>query len=43
MPEVVEMRLTIPPELGPEASVVAELRDRVAAVEAECGQVLIFV
>jgi REP element-mobilizing transposase RayT len=38
MPEAVEMRLTIPPELGPEASVVQELRDRVAAVEAECAR-----
>jgi len=28
------MRLTIPPELGPEAEVLAELRDRVQAVEA---------
>jgi hypothetical protein len=33
--EVVEMRLTIPSELGPEAAVLAELRDRVRAVEAE--------
>ena len=31
-------RSAIPPELGPEASVVAELRDRVAAVEAECAR-----
>jgi hypothetical protein len=36
MPEVLEMRLTIPPELGPEAEVLAELRDRVRAVEVEC-------
>jgi REP element-mobilizing transposase RayT len=35
MPEVVELRLTIPPELGPEAALLAELRDRVRAVEDE--------
>jgi REP element-mobilizing transposase RayT len=35
MPEEVELRLTIPAELGPEAEVLAELRDRVLAVEAE--------
>jgi REP element-mobilizing transposase RayT len=35
MPAAVEMRLTIPPELGPEAEVLAELRDRVRAVEVE--------
>jgi hypothetical protein len=35
MPELVEMRLTIPPELGPEAELLAELRDRVRAVEVE--------
>jgi REP element-mobilizing transposase RayT len=35
MPEAVEMRLTIPPELGPEAALLAELRDRVRAVEVE--------
>jgi REP element-mobilizing transposase RayT len=35
MPEVVEMRLTIPAELGHEAELLAELRDRVRAVEAE--------
>jgi len=34
MPEAVELRLTIPPELGPEAEVLEELRQRVAAVEA---------
>ena len=34
MPEAVEMRLTIPPELGPEAEVLATLRERVQAVEA---------
>jgi len=34
MPEEVELRLTIPPELGPEAEVLAELRKRVQAVEA---------
>jgi REP element-mobilizing transposase RayT len=33
MPTAVEMRLTIPAELGPEAEVVAELRARVHAVE----------
>jgi hypothetical protein len=34
MPEAVEMRLTIPPELGPETDVLEELRQRVAtAVE----------
>jgi hypothetical protein len=35
MPEAVELRLAIPAELGPEAAVLAELRDRVRAVEAE--------
>jgi REP element-mobilizing transposase RayT len=35
MPEVVEMRLTIPPELGSETEVLAELRERVRAVEVE--------
>jgi REP element-mobilizing transposase RayT len=34
MPDEVELRLTIPPELGPEADVLAELRERVQAVEA---------
>jgi hypothetical protein len=34
MPDDVEMRLTIPPALGPEAEVLAELRERVQAVEA---------
>lgn len=34
MPQALEMRLTIPPELGPEAEVLDELRHRVAAVEA---------
>ena len=34
MPDSVEMRLTIPPELGPEAEVLDDLRQRVAAVEA---------
>ena len=34
MPEAVELRLTIPPELGPEAEVREELRQRVAAAEA---------
>jgi REP element-mobilizing transposase RayT len=35
MPDEVEMRLTIPPALGPEAELLAELRERVQAVEAE--------
>ena len=35
MPEAVEMMLTIPPELGPADAVLAELRDRVRAVEHE--------
>ena len=35
MPAAVELRLTIPPELGPEAEVLEELRQRVAATEAE--------
>jgi len=34
MPEAVELRLTVPAELGPEADVLAELRQRVAATEA---------
>lgn len=34
MPKAVELRLTIPPELGPEADVLEDLRQRVAAVEA---------
>jgi len=29
------MRLTMPPELGPEAELLAELRDRVHAIEVE--------
>jgi putative transposase len=33
MPAVVEMRLSIPPELGPEAEVLAELRQRVQSVQ----------
>lgn len=33
MPEAVELRLTLPPELGPEADVLDELRQRVTAVE----------
>ena len=37
MPEVVEMRLTIPAELGPEADVLEELRQRVAAAVAAIG------
>ena len=35
MPDELEMPLSIPPELGPKHSVVAELRDRVRAVERE--------
>lgn len=35
MPDAVELRLLIPPELGPEAEVLAELRQRVQAVEEE--------
>jgi putative transposase len=35
MPKAVEMRLAIPPELGTAEEVLAELRDRVRAVEAE--------
>jgi REP element-mobilizing transposase RayT len=35
MPEVVEMQLMLPPELGPEAELLAELRERVRAVELE--------
>lgn len=35
MPGAVEMRLTMPPELGPEAELLAELRDRVHAIEVE--------
>ena len=33
MPEALEMPLAIPPELGPAAQVISELRDRVRAVE----------
>ena len=33
MPETVELRLTIPAELGPETEVLAELRERVSQVE----------
>jgi capsule polysaccharide export protein KpsE/RkpR len=35
MPETIELPLTLPPELGPRAAVLAELRARVEAVEAE--------
>ncbi len=35
MPDEVELTLTIPPELGDPAEILAQLRDRVAAVEAE--------
>jgi hypothetical protein len=34
MPDAVELRLRIPPELGPEAEVLEDLRQRVATVEA---------
>jgi hypothetical protein len=37
MPEAVEMRLMIPAELGPEADVLEELRQRVAAAVASIG------
>jgi hypothetical protein len=33
MPDAIELRLVIPPELGREAEVLAELRQRVQAVE----------
>jgi len=33
MPHVVELRLSIPPELGPEAEVLEDLRQRIAAAE----------
>jgi hypothetical protein len=33
MPDTVELRLTIPPGLGPEADVLAELREHVGMVE----------
>lgn len=35
MPDVVELSLTIPPELGPDAEVLDDLRRRIAAAEAE--------
>jgi hypothetical protein len=35
MPEVVEIQRKLPPKLGPEAEVLAALRDRVRAIEAE--------
>jgi len=35
MPDMLEMPLTIPPELGPAAAVLSELRDQVHAIEAE--------
>ena len=35
MPDAVELRLTLPPGLGPEAEVLAELRGRVGMVETE--------
>jgi putative transposase len=34
MPDIVELRLAIPPELGPEAEILDDLRRRVAAAEA---------
>jgi hypothetical protein len=37
MPEAVELRLTVPAELGPEADVREELRQRVAAAVAAIG------
>jgi hypothetical protein len=37
MPEAVEMRLTIPAELGPEAAVLEELQQRVATAVAAIG------
>ena len=36
MPDAVEMSLTIPPELGPTAELLSELRDRVRAIEEQC-------
>jgi len=38
MPKAVEMRFAIPPELGPEAEVLAELRERVRARETELAE-----
>jgi REP element-mobilizing transposase RayT len=35
MPDTVELRLTIPPALGPEADVLAKLHERVAMIEAQ--------
>lgn len=35
MPEMIELALTLPSELGPADAVLAELRDRVCAVELE--------
>jgi hypothetical protein len=37
MPEAVELRLTVPAELGPEADVLEELRQRVVAAVASIG------
>jgi hypothetical protein len=37
MPDAVELHLTIPPELGPDLEVLAELRERVRAIEARCA------
>jgi hypothetical protein len=37
MPDAVELRLTVPAELGPEADVLEELRQRVAAAVAAIG------
>jgi len=38
MPDALEMPLAIPPELGPAAELLAELRDRVRAVELACAE-----
>ncbi len=38
MPEFIELNLTIPPELGDREQIVAELRERIAAEEAEQQQ-----
>ena len=35
MPDALDLPLTIPAEIGPAAAVIAELRDRVRAVELE--------
>jgi putative transposase len=38
MPEVLEMPLSIPPDLGPTAEILAELRNRVRFIELACAQ-----